>query len=80
MLLLQGAVDDISAAADEVIENIKIVKLFGAEQRELGRFRGLVDKAHALSTQVIGLQGELDLGGSVCTACTVQGVCRVLQC
>lgn len=45
------------AAADEVVENIKVVKLFGAEGRELGRFQGLVNTAHRLALTVIGLQG-----------------------
>mgnify|MGYP001119806978 CR=1 FL=1 len=54
----QAAADEVSGMADECVENIKIVKLFGAEGRELGRFQGLVDKAHGLAKHVVWLQGE----------------------
>ncbi|GAB4822030.1 hypothetical protein N2152v2_009076 [Parachlorella kessleri] len=57
----QAAADEVSGTADEFVENIKIVKLFGAEGRELGRFQGLVDKAHGLAKRVVWLQGLLDV-------------------
>lgn len=65
-----------SALADETIENIKIVKLFGAEGRERQRYRTLADRAHDLASKVIGLQGVR------CTAlrCAVLCLAGLLRC
>ena len=79
---LQGAAAEVSAASDEVIENIKVVKLFGAEGRELSRFQALADRAHQLASAVVGLQGEsvcvcVCMCVCVCSCSCAFGRCRV---
>jgi ABC-type multidrug transport system fused ATPase/permease subunit len=48
----QAASADTSAAAEEIIENMKVVKLFAQQQHELRRFNGLLDRAHELAMKV----------------------------
>jgi ABC-type multidrug transport system fused ATPase/permease subunit len=48
----QAAAAEVSAAADEVVENMRVVKLFAQQQRELSRFHGLLDTAHQLALKV----------------------------
>jgi hypothetical protein len=56
-LYLQAAAAELSAAADETIENMKVVKVFaGAEGRQLSRLWGLVQAAHVAALRVLGLQ------------------------
>lgn len=54
----QAASNDVSAAADEVVENMRVVKLFAQQTRELRRFQGLLDGAHALAVQVGARAGQ----------------------
>lgn len=53
----QGASADVSAAASEVVENIRVVKLFAQQQRELQRFGSLLEGAHQLALKVRCLAG-----------------------
>lgn len=57
-----AAAAEANTAADEVVENIKIVRIFGQQGRELQRYSGLVEAAHALALRVIRLQALLDAG------------------
>lgn len=57
----QAASNDVSAAADEVVENMRVVKLFAQQTRELRRFQGLLDAAHAMAVKV-GAQGPAVTG------------------
>ena len=59
----QVAASAASAAADEIVENIRIVRAFGAENRQLTRFKRLVDAAHVFALRVIGIQAVLDISG-----------------
>lgn len=59
----QVAASAASAAADEIVENIRIVRAFGAEGRQLTRFQRLVDAAHVLALRVVGIQAVLDVSG-----------------
>ena len=54
-----------SAAADEMIENVKAIRVFGAEEQEVKRYFGLVDVAHKLAKDVIKLQAILDVSGRI---------------
>jgi ABC-type multidrug transport system fused ATPase/permease subunit len=48
----QAASSEVSAAADEVVENMRVVKLFAQQQAELQRFQGLLGTAHQLALKV----------------------------
>jgi ABC-type multidrug transport system fused ATPase/permease subunit len=52
-----------SAAADEAVENMRIVRAFGAEKRQLQRYQKLVDEAYAKAMRVVRLQTVLDVSG-----------------
>ena len=52
-----------AAAADEMVENIKAVRLFRAERIQFLRYVNLVNVAHSISKQVIRLQALLDVSG-----------------
>ncbi|KAL4458596.1 hypothetical protein ABPG75_013461 [Micractinium tetrahymenae] len=71
----QGASNDASAAADEIMENMRVVKLFAQQARELRRFQGLLDGAHGLALKVLQLQGLLDassrLRNTLCVLCSL---------
>ncbi|KAL4429394.1 hypothetical protein ABPG77_005168 [Micractinium sp. CCAP 211/92] len=71
----QAASNDVSAAADEVVENMRVVKLFAQQTRELQRFQGLLDGAHQLAIKVLNLQGLLDassrMRNTLCVMCTL---------
>ncbi len=54
----QAASNDVSAAADEVVENMRVVKLFAQQTRELQRFQGLLDGAHQLAIKVSARGGR----------------------
>ena len=55
----QGAAGEVSGAAGEVVENMRVVKLFAQQQRELTRFQGLLDGAHQLALKVGWVAGWL---------------------
>ncbi|PSC71439.1 serine threonine-phosphatase BSL1 [Micractinium conductrix] len=61
----QAAANDVSAAADEIVENIKVVKLFAQQGRELGRFQALLNTAHGLALKVVRLRAFLDAASRV---------------
>lgn len=48
----QAAANDVSATASEVVENMRIVKVFAQQQSELSRFDRLLEAAHQLSLKV----------------------------
>jgi ABC-type multidrug transport system fused ATPase/permease subunit len=52
-----------SAAADEAVENMRIVRAFGAEKRQLERYQKLIDAAYAKAMRVVRLQTVLDVSG-----------------
>lgn len=52
-----------SAAADEAVENMRIVRAFGAEKRQLTRYQKLIDAAYAKAMRVVRLQTVLDVSG-----------------
>lgn len=60
----QAAAAEVAAAADEVVENMRVVKLFAQQQRELSRFHALLDTAHELALKVgaDSLQGRTAAG------------------
>ena len=70
-----AAAADVSAAADEVIENMRVVRVFGQQGREMARFQGLVAAAHSAALRVIHLQALLDFGSrgrnTLCVCCTL---------
>lgn len=71
----QAASNDVSAAASEVVENMRVVKLFAQQQRELARFGGLLETAHTLAVKVGGGGGgqgpaSSGGGGGACRAAT----------
>ena len=53
----QAAAANVSAAADEIVENMRVVKLFAQQQRELRRFDTLLNGAHQLALKVGGRAG-----------------------
>lgn len=71
----QAAANDVSAAASEIVENMRVVKLFAQQQRELARFNGLLEGAHVLALKVLSLQALLDCSSRVrntlCVLCTL---------
>ncbi len=67
----QIAAASASAAADEVIENMRIVRAFGAEKRQLERYQKLVDGAYTKAMRVVRLQTILDVAGRVRNAMCV---------
>lgn len=48
----QAAANEVSSAANEIVENMRVVKLFAQQHRELTRFRGLLESAHQLALKV----------------------------
>ncbi|KAG7669903.1 hypothetical protein Ndes2437B_g06104 [Nannochloris sp. 'desiccata'] len=52
-----------AAAADEAVENMRIVRAFGAERRQLERYQKLIDAAYAKAMRVVRLQTVLDVSG-----------------
>ena len=66
----QAAAANVSAAADEIVENMRVVKLFAQQQRELRRFDTLLNGAHQLALKVGGRAGgdgwlaALQVGGA----------------
>ena len=53
----QAAANDVSAAASEVVENMRVVRIFAQQQRELTRFDGLLETAHKLALKARGGRG-----------------------
>ena len=58
----QAAASNVAGAADEIVENMRVVKLFAQQQRELRRFGGLLNTAHELALKV----GCRQLGEAEC--------------
>ncbi|EFN54142.1 hypothetical protein CHLNCDRAFT_36019 [Chlorella variabilis] len=71
----QAAAANVSAAADEIVENMRVVKLFAQQQRELRRFDTLLNGAHQLALKVLRLQAVLDgssrLRNTLCVLATL---------
>ena len=61
----QAATADASAVADEIVENIKIIRAFSGEPRQLKRYQTRIQRAHELSLKVIALQAVLDVSGRI---------------
>jgi ABC-type multidrug transport system fused ATPase/permease subunit len=72
----QQAGANAAAAADEIIENVQILRAFGAEMQQLARYRGLVDDLHDANARVIRLQAVLDVSSRARnTACILVTLC-----
>jgi hypothetical protein len=61
----QEASANASAAADEVVENVRAVRVFGAEGAQFRRYKKLVRAAHRLAQRVIRIQAVLDISGRI---------------
>lgn len=61
---MQAAANDVSSAANEIVENMRVVKLFAQQQRELTRFSGLLEGAHQLSLKVSQLSWQFNVHSS----------------
>lgn len=65
-----------AAAADEIVENVRILRAFGAEKQEVRRYWGLIDAFHDANVRVIGLQAVLDVSSRARnTACILVTLC-----
>lgn len=60
---VQASTAQTSSAANEIIENQKIIKVNQAENAQIDRFRGLVDEQSKVNTQLIVYQSLLDVSG-----------------
>jgi ABC-type multidrug transport system fused ATPase/permease subunit len=67
----QIAAASAAAAVDEVVENMRIVRAFGAEKRQLNRYKKLIDASYARAMRVVRLQTVLDVAGRVRNAMCV---------
>ena len=60
---VQESTAQTSSAANEIIENQKIIKVNQAEEAQIDRFRGLVDEQSRVNTRLIVYQSLLDVSG-----------------
>jgi ABC-type multidrug transport system fused ATPase/permease subunit len=62
--------------ADEIIDNMRIIRVFGAESLQLKRYQSKINASHAANKDVINLQAVLDISGRVRnTLCIMATLC-----
>lgn len=62
--------------ADEIIDNMRTIRAFGAERLQLERYQSKINASHAANKDVINLQAVLDISGRVRnTLCIMATLC-----